>query len=112
MALFRNPEKMGREEIVEVFSSGQADEICTALVAMAYYDEDWKWSQDQCLHFLEHPDLSVRAVAASCLGDIARRHHQLDKAVVESVLKRHLHDETISGQVQDALDDMELFLKN
>lgn len=46
MAEFKNPEKMNREEIIRFFSFGKKDEICNALISMAFYDEDWKWSQD------------------------------------------------------------------
>jgi hypothetical protein len=110
MAKFKNPEEMTRQQLTKAFASGKKDEICDALIAMAFYDEDWKWSQTQCLHFLSHSDPDVRGVAASCLGHIARIHHQLDQEIVESTLKQHLQDKLIAARVQDALDDIEFFL--
>ncbi len=110
MAEFRNPEQMSREEISQFFSSNKKNEICDALISMAFYDKDWKWSQDQCLHFLSHPDADVKGVAVSCLGHIARIHRQLDREVVEKALKEHLHDKIISDRVNDALEDIETYL--
>jgi hypothetical protein len=50
---FKNPDQMNREELLQIFSSGSSDEICDALISMAFYDDDWKWSQGQCLHFID-----------------------------------------------------------
>jgi hypothetical protein len=110
MAEFKDPPKISREEMVKIFSSGTENEICGALVSMAFYDDDWKWSQDQCLHFLYHVDPGIRGVAATCLGHIARIHRHLDKELVENILKKHWNDKMISGRVQDALDDIQIFL--
>jgi hypothetical protein len=107
---FKNPDPMNREELLQKFSSGDSDEICDALISMAFYDDDWKWSQDQCLHFLESSDIDVRGIAATCLGHIARIHESLDRELVENALSRHLKDGKISGQVQAALSDIKMFL--
>ncbi len=112
MAEFRNPPEMDRNVTIRILSQGTNEEICDALVSLALHDEDWKWSQDQCLFFLDHSAPDVRAVAASCLGHIARIHRQLDRDIVESSLEKHLSDENIAGNVQDALDDIQIFLGN
>lgn len=110
MAEYKEPEQKSREELLQRFSSGNSNEICDALISMAFYDNDWKWSQDQCLYFLEHTDPDVRGVAASCLGHIARIHNNLDRELVENALTTHLKDKNISGKVQDALDDIQMFM--
>ena len=108
---FENPRKMSREEIAQSFASKDANKICDALVSMAFYEENWKWSQDQCLLFLSHPNAQIRGLAAVCLGHIARTHRHLNRALVISSLKKLFNDEKIAGQVQDALDDIQVFLK-
>jgi len=50
---FKNPDQMNREELLQIFSSGSSEAICDALISMAFYDDDWKWSQGQCLHFID-----------------------------------------------------------
>ena len=71
--------------------------ICFALLSMAFYEADWKWAQGQCLHFLEHSDVNVRAMAVTSLGHIARIHRNLEREIVEKALSKHLNDEKISG---------------
>lgn len=110
MPIFSNPEPMNREAICTIFSSGTKSEICEALLSMALYDANWKWSQDQCLNFLDDSNLNVRCLAALCLGHIARIHGHLDRELVVKALKKHLHDEDMSGTIQDALDDIQMFL--
>ncbi|HEV8053138.1 MAG TPA: hypothetical protein VGP47_11640 [Parachlamydiaceae bacterium] len=108
--MFENPERKTHQELLKIFSSGDANEICDALVAMAFYDEDWKWCQEQCLFLLEHFDKNISGLAAICLGHIARIHGQLDKELVESVLSNHLNNKEISGRIEDALGDIKMFL--
>ncbi len=99
-----------RERAIHVFSHGNAHEIINALLAVVLNGQDWKWSQEHCLHFLNHSDFTVRRVAALCLGHIAGIHGQLDKERVIITLQQHLVDKKISGSVQDALEDIEMFL--
>lgn len=101
---------MSRKKLLKAFSSEQTGEICHALVAMAFHDPDWKWSQDQCLHFLSNSEPEIRGLAATCLGHLARIHRCLDQERVEQALKAHLTDALIAGQVQDALDDIRQFI--
>ena len=111
MAENKNPERISKEEASKIFSTGTNDEICDALLSVVLYDEDWRWTQTQCLHFLNHKNSDVSGLAASCLGHIARIHHKLDKQIVIKALKSRLSDQSIAGRVQDALDDIEIFLE-
>ncbi len=111
MAEHKNPSRISRDEAEKIFSTGTNDEICDALLAIAFYDEDWKWAQTQCLLFLNHTSPDISGLAATCLGHIARIHHKLDKELVITALMGRLKDPKISGQVQDALDDIEMFLQ-
>ena len=107
---YQAPAPISRNHALKIFSNGTIFEICDALVSIACFEQDWKWSQDQCLHFLNHCDPQVSGLAATCLGHIARIHRKLDKESVVSALKMKLNDEKISGRIQDALDDIDRFL--
>ncbi|MDF3055570.1 MAG: hypothetical protein K0Q74_1477 [Gammaproteobacteria bacterium] len=110
MAEYKNPLPISKKEAEKIFSIGSNDQICNALLAITLYDKDWRWAQMHCLHFLNHVDSDISGLAATCLGHIARIHHKLDQKLVINALKNRLSDIKISGRVQDALDDIEIFL--
>lgn len=105
-----SPIPISRNEVVKIFSAGSSAEICKALLAIALYEDDWKWVQMQCLHFLKNSNSDVSGLAATCLGPTAGIHHKLDRELVISALKARLGDMKISRCVQDALEDIEMFL--
>jgi len=107
---YQQTQEISREVAIKTFLTGSNSEICDALLAVAFYDNDWRWSQAQCLHFLNHDASNVRAIASTCLGHIARIHKNLDRELVVDTLKNHLKDQSISGTVEDALDDIHVFL--
>ncbi|WP_127166757.1 hypothetical protein [Xanthomonas euvesicatoria] len=84
--------------------------ICKELVSAAFNDQDWKWVQEKCLIFLNDKNSDIRGVAATCLGHIARIHRKIEKDKVIGALRSRLHDPVISGRVEDALNDIEMFL--
>ncbi|MFY1942916.1 HEAT repeat domain-containing protein [Achromobacter xylosoxidans] len=84
--------------------------ICEALVSIAFGSPDWRWAQDTCLSFLRNENPALRRLAATCLGHIARIHGQLDKEAVVPALRECLQDPEIVGKVEDALDDIRLFV--
>jgi HEAT repeat protein len=100
-----------RASAAEAFKNGSAERICSAMVAVALSDPDWKWSQDQFLELLQHENVQVRALAATCLGHVARVHQQLDKEIVLAALKAKANDKAIEENIKNALDDIRMFLK-
>jgi hypothetical protein len=57
---YKNVKRMTRDEILEAFNSQAPERIQDALWSAAYFDQDWRWVQDQCLRYLTFPDLWVR----------------------------------------------------
>lgn len=80
------------------------------MVRITYNEPDWRWAQDCCVRFAEHSDSGVRGVAANCIGDLARIHKCLDLDKIFPVLKRLLSDKDVVGRVEDALDDISIFM--
>jgi hypothetical protein len=100
-----------KSEAIRAFSSKEKEKIVYALVSISLYELDWKWAQDWCLFYLSNAeDYDISGLAATCLGHIARVNRNLEKGKVISELRKKLNDENIKGMVEDALDDIEMFL--
>lgn len=110
MMKFNNPEPKTREELESNFASNNAELIIESLVSLSMYEKDWQWAQEVCLHFLKSDNPNISGLAAISLGHIARIHHNLDKVKVISALEDKLNNPLIAGRVQDALDDIEIYL--
>jgi hypothetical protein len=101
----------GREEIELLLRSNDKQDMRNALLSAAYYDPDWNWVQERCLALSHHPDHNVRWIAATCLGHLARIHRQLDVELVLQRLTEMKADPLVKPAVEDALDDIRLYLK-
>jgi hypothetical protein len=108
---YREVQERDRQEIESLLRSSEKMERHDALLSATYYDPDWMWVQNRCLDFLSHADDEDRALAATCLGHLARIHQQLDIELVLSKLAPLTNDPLVGSRVQDALDDIRLFLK-
>ncbi|AVT32614.1 hypothetical protein C6361_27680 [Plantactinospora sp. BC1] len=75
-----------------------------------YGDGDWRQSQQLYLALLDHDDHQVQALAATCLGHLARVHRRLDEDRVVVALRQARRRPHVRGTVTDALEDIELFL--
>jgi hypothetical protein len=104
------PKPITHETAEQIFATGNVHDICDALASVALNDSDWIWCQEKCLALLNHPDIQVSGLAATCLGHIARIHGKLDRERVVAELRSRLSDDNIGGRVQDALDDIEQFM--
>ncbi len=116
--VYREPQPISRSDAKSAFDSGDPSQIIRALVGLTYHDPDWKWVERTCLDFCDHSDPQVRGLAASCLGELARIHGQIDAELVIPRLRAMLKVSTalgdrsdwiIQGQVQDALNDIHKF---
>jgi hypothetical protein len=95
-----------RAELEKSFASGEPNVVCDALYSAAQHEEDWRWSQMQCLKMLNHESLVVRAVAVIALGEIALFRGHLDLDVVLPEMKRFENDPALGPFVEDALDNI------
>jgi len=93
-----------RAELVEGFESGDTERIRSALYSAAWYEQDWRWTQSNCLQFLRHNDSLVRWAAALSLGYIAQFQKHLDLDLVLPALYEAQTDDAIRGPVGDSLD--------
>lgn len=101
---------ISRVEAEAAFAGGISSAICDALIRVTYHDPDWQWVQEWCIALARHPDSAVRGLAANCFGHLARIHHKLELEKVMPVLNELFKDPEVSGRVQDAFDDIEIYL--
>ena len=99
-----------RQEAENIFASGDANEIASALIDIALHDRDWCWVQNKCLGFARDGNPVVRQAAVTCLGHVARIHRELDLETVLAVLNELSGDPAVT--TEDALDDIRIFIRN
>ena len=93
-----------RKQLDEALSSNDPEQIRSALYSAAWYEEDWRWTQENCLVFIRHNDPLVRWAAALSLGYIAQFHKHLDLDRVLPALHEAHADPAIRSTVGDSLD--------
>lgn len=99
-----------KEDAEQAFQSANAKRIVDALLAVSYFEPDWRWVQDHCLAFLDSHDPEVCATAITCLGHLARIHRQINRRRVLSALQaKRRATPILSGRIGDAIEDIQLF---
>lgn len=109
---YREIEEITREEAEKILEGSDIGKICNALVDLTNHEDDWRWMQDKCLELAEHSNLSVAGVAITCLGDIARIHKKLDKEKVVERLQKLQENPKLAGRIEDALEDVSIYIKS
>jgi hypothetical protein len=107
---YEEPPPSTPADVRAALDGGDAAGAATALVGAALHHEQWREVQALCLELLEGADRSLAAVAATCLGHLARIHGELDTDTVLPALRRHRDDETVGPHAEDALDDIDWYL--
>ncbi|MDQ7911311.1 hypothetical protein RB614_43165 [Phytohabitans sp. ZYX-F-186] len=109
--VFRNPPPATAADVRAALDRGDVTGALEAMVGSALYNGvDWKEPQELFLQLLEHEDRQVSALAATCLGHLARVYGQLDEDRVVAALHRARCAPHISGTALNALEDIEVFL--
>jgi hypothetical protein len=96
--------QMSQAELADALESNDPERIRSALYSASWYEEDWRWTQNYCLRYLQHDDPQVRWAAALSLGYIAQFHRHLDLDLVLPALRRAQGDPLICLTVGDSFD--------
>ena len=108
---FHNPPSATPDDVRRFLDDADVSGALNAMVGCALHgDGDWKEAQDLYLALLDHDDRQVQALAATCLGHLARVYGQLDEDLVVAALRKVRARPHISGTAGNALQDIELFL--
>jgi len=101
---------ISRSDAMVALGSAKPRDICKALVRLAFHDPDLRWVQSLCIELTEHSTVEVQSTAILCLGHLARIHWALDLEKVVPLLIDLRKNPLLSGRVDDAMDDIEIFL--
>jgi hypothetical protein len=108
---FHNPPPATPEDVRAALHRADISGALDAMVGCALYgDGDWKESQDLYLALLDHDDHQVQALAATCLGHLARVYGRLDEDRVVAALRQSRARPHVRRTAADALEDIEAFL--
>ncbi|CAQ69531.1 hypothetical protein [Cupriavidus taiwanensis] len=108
---YQEPARIPNAEIDHVLASGNPEAIADACLSIAYYEDDWEWAFKRLKSVafdLNRPD-SLRSLAVTCVGHLARRIHDLDVAMAEEFLLSLGGDQAVASAASDALDDLRIF---
>lgn len=84
--------------------------IARTLIAIGLHDDDWRWVQYHALDFLFHSSEAIVSAAILSLAHTARVNRSIDKHIVIPVLQSVAADSRYTGKVQDALDDIGMYV--
>ncbi|MEU1995017.1 hypothetical protein ABZ511_11245 [Nocardia gamkensis] len=87
-----------------MLDSGDGTAVCEAILSVALHDPDAAWVTDRALRLVDCPDFGVRAA-------LARIHRAIDEERVVPALRRLSNESEIAGRVEDALDDIAVFVR-
>jgi hypothetical protein len=111
MMKYQEPGEVSRAELERARSSEDGPSIRAALVGLALNEgEDWRWVESQCIELLMDRDWEVRAIAATCLGHVARIHGQMDLEIAVPALRALQDDPKTASFAGDALEDIETYI--
>jgi hypothetical protein len=96
-------EFMDRPRLEHLLNCGVDNAIIDALQSALYFDSDWRWVQNQCLRFLDHPAKWVKWTAVYCLGAVAIRNKTIEADVVIPKLRTVTGDEEVQRAVRNSL---------
>lgn len=109
---FHNPPTATPSDVREALGRDDVSGALDAMVGCALYgDGDWRELQELYLALLDHDDRQVQALAATCLGHLARVYGQLDEHRVVVALRQARARPYVRGTAADALEDIETYLR-
>lgn len=94
----------------QIFLDEDKDSICSAMVSVAFYEQDWKWAQEKFIELFFSSDSDISGLAATCLGHLARIHKTIEKQRVLKILRDGVNKDN-QGRIDDAIDDIEMFVR-
>lgn len=106
---YRHAKRLSREELQAAAESGDERVWVEAMLDLARFDPDLKWTESYILEQLEEPSLTLRWGAIQALAELAGRHGISNKELVIGRLRQAGADIELSGIVGDAIDDIESF---
>ena len=90
--------------------SNDASLVAKTLLYITFHHSNDRWVQDICLLLLDNENADIKGLAITCLGHLARIHKRLDTKKVFAILEDKKDDEALKGRIEDAIEDITLFV--
>ncbi|MET3619333.1 hypothetical protein [Burkholderia ambifaria] len=101
-----------KEELEILLRSVDSNVVVDALMYLCFNINDPDWIQDKCIEAIEGGmNEDIKGLGITCIGHVARMYAKVNKDKVLPVLERKLKDDSLAGRAQDALDDIDAFVK-
>lgn len=108
--IYREILPISRKHAAIALSGGSSENIASTLISLSYHDPNWRWVQELCIRYLNGDNKNLQAVAATCLGHLARIHREIDLESIIPLLNALENDSDIGGVIHDALVDINWYL--
>lgn len=102
--------ELSREEALRQLESADIGERAEALIALAYFDPDWRWVQSLCIDAIHGRFDGLRETGILCIGHTARVNRQIDLDIVLPLLYDLYRDPDLQGWAHNALSDIHVFV--
>lgn len=102
---------VSHDEAEANLASEDVELMARTLIALGLYDDDWEWVQEQGVKHLGHKNEVVVSAAILSIAHMARTNGKINKSLVLPALIAVAVDKRYEGRVQDAIDDIEMFVK-
>ena len=109
---YKEPSYIDKENYLAAVGSGNSMEICAATINAVHYINDYDWLVNQLALSIVHNETEIRGVTVTCIGHLARLYEDANREALLALLTPLKNDEELSGRVQDAIDDINTYLKN
>ena len=81
-------------------------------LAMVLKLDDVNWISNHLIELSKHNNLEISSLALTCFGHLARLHGNVGNLeCVSNLLKNMSKNVSLSGAAEDAMDDIETFMK-
>lgn len=85
---------------------------CRLLLKITFDCDDWKWIQDVCIDIINsNREKNICGLAVTCIGHLARIHRKIEKERIFELFEQQKDNPYISGRIEDAIDDINMFVK-
>jgi HEAT repeat protein len=106
---------MTRDQISRSLKCEDSKEVSRALLSAAYWDEDWRWAEQQLVRFATSTDLQVQWTVASGFGLLAAFHGEITLEIAEPILIGFLANSSlpdVSNAAENSLEEIDHFVKS
>jgi len=110
--IYKEPEKMTKEQILAVLQSNDVAAIENALVSLVFFEEDFEFAKKLIFNYAKNSDEAIRGTAILCIGHLARIHKNLPIEITIEIIEGALKDNShyVREQAESAASDINVYI--